>query len=145
MKYATIISAIATAILFSAAPSTASPLEERSTEGRHHQLESRATQSSQGWYSYGCYYDCYDGMNRRLPIFGYSDANNNPDMCVQHCKDAGHQYAGLQFGNECWCGDALAGERAKPDECDHKCADGHNKCGGPCRNNIWSAFQKPGH
>ncbi|WRT67641.1 uncharacterized protein IL334_004613 [Kwoniella shivajii] len=139
MKFSTL-----SIIFLSALPAFSTPLEERS-EPHSHQLESRATQSSQGWYAYGCYFDCYNGMNRRLPILAYVDPNNNPDMCVQYCLDHGHKYAGLQWGKECYCGDSLAGEPAKPDECDHKCADGKNKCGGPCRNNIWSALRKPGH
>ncbi|WWC70618.1 uncharacterized protein I206_104569 [Kwoniella pini CBS 10737] len=131
-------------LLLTALPSFSTPLEERSNEHFNH-IENRATRSSQGWYAYGCYFDCYDGMNRRLPILAYVDDNNNPDMCIQWCKDNGHNYAGVQWTKECYCGDSLAGEPAPPTECTHQCADGKNKCGGPCRNNIWSAFQKPGH
>ncbi|WVR06230.1 hypothetical protein IAU60_003260 [Kwoniella sp. DSM 27419] len=147
MKSFTILSALALGLpAFSF--TLDAPLHERTihfNEVANAQIEKRATKSSQGWYPYGCYFDCYDGMHRFLPVVAYVDANNNPDMCIQWCADNGHTYAGLQWTQECYCGDELAGPAAHPTECDHKCADGKNKCGGPCRNNIWSKFQKGSH
>ena len=60
-------------------------------------------------------------MQRYLPHFAYSDAEDNtPDKCIATCKDAGFDYAGLQFGKECWCGPKLAGPPTKPTDCDFK-------------------------
>ncbi|ORY31412.1 hypothetical protein BCR39DRAFT_92097 [Naematelia encephala] len=132
-------------LLATSSKTLASPMPEVGIETSSNHLEARATRSSQGWYSYGCYMDCYDGMDRFLPHQAYIDANNSPDMCVAACKDSGYNYAGLQFGKECYCGNTLAGPPTAPSQCDVQCADGHNHCGGPCRNNIWSAFEKPGH
>lgn len=64
--------------------------------------------------------DCYDGMNRYLPTLAYSDPDNTPTKCIDACQGLGKSYAGLQYGNECWCGDKLAGPPTKPQECDHR-------------------------
>lgn len=46
---------------------------------------------------------------------------------------SGFQYAGMEYGYECWCGDTLApARRAEGDvRCDHACpGGGDGKCGG---------------
>jgi len=59
-------------------------------------------------------------MNRYLPTVAYSDPDNTPSKCIDACQGLGKNYAGLQYGNECWCGDKLAGPPTKPQECDHR-------------------------
>jgi len=49
-------------------------------------------------------------MNRHLPNFAYSRADNSPDKCIQECRKKGFKVAGLQFGKECWCGNEIAGQ-----------------------------------
>ncbi|GHJ87189.1 hypothetical protein NliqN6_3591 [Naganishia liquefaciens] len=121
---------------------------------QEHSIAARATRSSAGWYSYGCYADCYaddshqDGMGRRLPYQAYSNnPNSTPDTCIAACQGVGYAYAGLQFGQECWCGngaysEATLGPNKPASECSTFCSSGA-KCGGPCRNNIWSSSPKP--
>ncbi|KAL7423189.1 hypothetical protein Q5752_002489 [Cryptotrichosporon argae] len=130
------------AVLGAVVPAAAAPNHISTTD---HQLAGRATRSSQGWYSYGCYFDCYNGMERQLPYFAYSDTTNEPDKCIATCIDAGYKYAGLQFGKECWCGSELKGIATAPTDCNMRCEDGKSHCGGGCCNNVWSEFQKPGH
>jgi hypothetical protein len=66
-----------------------------------HSIVARASRSSAGWYSYGCYADCYsddthrDGMGRRLSYQAYSDnPASTPDTCIAACQSAGYTYAG---------------------------------------------------
>jgi hypothetical protein len=49
-------------------------------------------------------------MNRYLPTFVYARDDNSPDKCIQACRKQGFKVAGLQFGKECWCGQAVAGQ-----------------------------------
>lgn len=56
--------------------------------------------------------------------------------CIKACASDGYKFAGLQFGKECWCGDAVGGQLTSDEECHNKCRRGGN-CGGPCRNFIW--------
>ncbi|ORX40197.1 hypothetical protein BD324DRAFT_648797 [Kockovaella imperatae] len=127
---------------------SASPVAENEST---HQLEARETRSSQGWYSYGCYMDCYNGMNRFLPHVAYwNNPANDPDTCIAACQDAGYTYAGLQWGVQCFCGNSLNGSPPTAStDCFERCTGSADHagahCGGACRNNIWSAFEKPGH
>jgi hypothetical protein len=107
----------------------ASPMPELETRGR-----SRADVPA-GWKSHGCHFgrcpsalslhpkrrltaaDCYDGMNRYLPHFAYASEHNSPRKCTKACAAAGYKFAGVQFGKECWCGDAVGGQLTDDKEC----------------------------
>lgn len=80
-------------------------------------LVTRSIRSDVGWYSWGCYEDCggSGGMNRFLPYQAYANAtNSDPDMCIAACQKAGYGFAGLQWGEECWCGNGLNGATQAP-------------------------------
>ncbi|WVQ99992.1 hypothetical protein IAU59_007135 [Kwoniella sp. CBS 9459] len=98
--------------------------------------------NSQGWYPYGCYTDCADGdqKNRGLPVWVYTDASNGPEKCIEACAAKGYVLAGLQYNEECWCGNSLGGQPTSNDECNYTCQDGQNPCGGDCRQNVWSSY-----
>ncbi|BEJ17109.1 hypothetical protein CspHIS471_0605100 [Cutaneotrichosporon sp. HIS471] len=91
-----------------------------------------------GWKSYGCHFDCYDGMNRYLPHKAYSNDHNSPRKCTKACEKAGYKFAGVQFGKECWCGNEVGGQLTDDKECFIQCPKAAKEtCGGPCRNFIY--------
>ncbi|KAK8131827.1 hypothetical protein PG984_008265 [Apiospora sp. TS-2023a] len=59
-----------------------------------------------------------------------------PDLCATTCWAAGFDFAGVERGNECWCGDSIRNE--KPTDaattCVQPCAgDASRTCGGDHR------------
>ncbi|WVF72794.1 hypothetical protein IAT40_007612 [Kwoniella sp. CBS 6097] len=101
--------------------------------------------NSQGWYPYGCYTDCANGdqANRGLPVWVYTDASNGPEKCIKACAEKGYAIAGLQYHEQCWCGNSLGGQPTSDEECKYTCQDNQNACGGDCRQNVWS-YNPPG-
>ena len=56
--------------------------------------------------------------------------------CFRRCRVARLPFAGLQFGQECWCGLAYGQHgRAPLADCNMTC--GQQQCGGPSRNLIF--------
>ena len=59
-----------------------------------------------------------------------------PAVCVADCNSKGFAYAGVQYGQECWCGDkltpnSLAGRKTNATECNMPCTgDKSQNCGG---------------
>lgn len=60
-----------------------------------------------------------------------------PSLCRAFCD--GHAFAGVQFADECFCGNQL-GYASKPDsECNMHCSgDSEKSCGGFFRNSIYA-------
>ena len=63
--------------------------------------------------------------------------DNEESGCIAACK--GYKYAGMEAGNQCWCGDILpAAALKRPGECTTKCLGNKNEmCGGHWRINIY--------
>src|SRR5687768_12800774 len=60
-----------------------------------------------------------------------------PALCRSLC--AGRVYAGVQNGNECFCGDQLGFAQRPASECDVACSgDSSVACGGPYRNSVYA-------
>jgi hypothetical protein len=59
--------------------------------------------------------------------------------CAQHCASRGFAYAGLQFGNQCFCGNTYGKYGADIDsECNMPCAgDPRQMCGATWHNAIY--------
>lgn len=59
---------------------------------------------------------------------------NCPSACVNHCLRVGFNLAGLQYGNECWCGKALSDDAVHVGElqCNMSCPSHETQsvCGG---------------
>ncbi|KAH6694087.1 WSC domain-containing protein [Plectosphaerella plurivora] len=69
-------------------------------------------------------------------------AQMTPDLCLSACRDGGFPFAGVEFGQECWCGVVLANDTQKVDvgECNMPChGDASQQCGGRSRINIFLA------
>ncbi|KAG8798109.1 hypothetical protein FRC18_008753, partial [Serendipita sp. 400] len=90
--------------------------------------------SYNNWYSKGCYTDSV--INRALTVQSFKDSMT-VEMCIDACANAGHIVAGLEFGTECYCGDALPTTPAT-DNCIMPCGgDSSHICGGPNRLNVY--------
>ncbi|KAB5511574.1 WSC domain-containing protein [Coniochaeta sp. 2T2.1] len=87
------------------------------------------------WSAVGCYAD--SSTARVLPV-----SRNVANLSVPSCLDAcnGFAYAGVEFGQECYCGTALVQAEKRPDgECDIPCkGDGSSFCGSVGRLNVYS-------
>ncbi|KAJ3097714.1 hypothetical protein HDU97_004598, partial [Phlyctochytrium planicorne] len=66
------------------------------------------TAKGEDWTYSDCYVD--PPATRALP-FGVTTAANSlimtPDVCVKACSAGGYPVAGIEFGQECWCGKSL--------------------------------------
>ena len=79
--------------------------------------------------------DCYhDSMEPRILPLGYKHSNTNtPKECVAHCYNLGHFYAGVENGNECYCGNTPPPDSRKQGQsnCNYRCeGDFAKTCGG---------------
>lgn len=66
---------------------------------------------------------------------------NTPKLCLNVCLQSGFKYAGVQFGNECYCGNRLPpATPEKPEsECSMTCpGDRFQMCGGDWRMLVYS-------
>lgn len=102
-------------------------------------LMPRTNPGNDCWRSIGCYADSTSSrtLERRVSVPG-GDANANIDTCTATCTDQGFSYAGLEYGAECWCGNALADSASSSMGCDMPCkGDTHSFCGGRDALNIY--------
>ncbi|KAB5571716.1 WSC domain-containing protein [Coniochaeta sp. 2T2.1] len=87
------------------------------------------------WSAVGCYAD--SSSARVLPV-SWNVANLTVPSCLAACT--GYAYAGVEFGQECYCGTAMVGAEKRPDaECNIPCkGDGSSFCGSAGRLNVYS-------
>ncbi|XP_039290436.1 WSC domain-containing protein ARB_07867 [Nilaparvata lugens] len=78
----------------------------------------------------GCYIDngdkrVFNGIKKDFP------SRNNPQLCVNFCLRNNYQYAGLQYGRECYCGnDELTAGLVPDHQCEMECpGDDTRACG----------------
>ncbi|KAG5980467.1 hypothetical protein E4U55_003993 [Claviceps digitariae] len=65
-----------------------------------------------------------------------------PKSCLAACEKQGFPFAGIEYGNQCFCGVVLANDTVKVDssQCDFSCLDDSStKCGGRSRLSLWIA------
>ena len=64
------------------------------------------------------------------------------DECILFCEAEGYEYAGMQFGSECWCSNEPGGY-GYSDNCMSYCAsDGaYGLCGGAYANTVYRTTQ----
>jgi len=90
------------------------------------------------WSHLGCY---EDGPERTLEGSTYfTRLPLTVELCQQYCASKGYQYAGLEMGNECYCGNSInKGRGLKPaSECNAGCVGNPlQKCGGPWRLSLY--------
>lgn len=86
--------------------------------------------------SLGCFVDT---SNRVLPVRGNG---NSVTTCIADCKSRNQAYAGMENGNECWCGGSLPSTPADNSKCSAKCSDG--ACGGAWVISVYSTGSSGG-
>lgn len=98
-----------------------------------------STQQTVGQWQYqGCYEDNIDDQRTFFWQIFY-DGIMTPKMCLDQCAKFGYAAGGLEYGQECYCGDpaniATVGSTKRPDtECNIVCAgNGSAYCGGGSR------------
>ena len=77
--------------------------------------------------------ECFlDSASRLLPDQAvYTD--NTPQKCIWECKKKGFAYAGVEYGNQCYCGNTRPPTSAllDPSQCNYRCeGDNSQMCGG---------------
>ncbi|TYJ52507.1 hypothetical protein B9479_006901 [Cryptococcus floricola] len=87
----------------------------------------------------GCYSD--SGSDRTLNGTKSSTSTMTAKTCVSYCAGLGYQYAGLEYYNECYCGNT-APASTKKDSTNAKClyackGDSTQTCGGSARLGIY--------
>ncbi|KAL2073759.1 hypothetical protein VTL71DRAFT_11085 [Oculimacula yallundae] len=97
--------------------------------------------SPAAWTNMGCYVE-----DAKLPIL---DINFNPSgdaslsipKCWQTCYQGFYKYAGVQNGNQCWCGSYIGGEwTSNQADCNSPCTGNTTTfCGGPSLIQIFKA------
>ncbi|KAI0084825.1 hypothetical protein BDY19DRAFT_969428 [Irpex rosettiformis] len=74
--------------------------------------------------------------------------SNTPYRCPEACAKKGYQYAGVEYGDECYCGTGYTGgvkpQAADPSECSMTCPGSYYfSCGGSWRMQIFKAPYAP--
>ncbi|CAH1267833.1 CPAMD8 [Branchiostoma lanceolatum] len=91
------------------------------------------------------YLGCYEDHRERIFPSDRMDSDDmTSDLCIQHCREYGHQYAATQYAHECWCGSQNdfvgIGGRRPDSECDLPCPGGSTSeqmCGGTWRMSVY--------
>ncbi|KAH8819340.1 glycoside hydrolase superfamily [Xylogone sp. PMI_703] len=87
----------------------------------------------------GCFKD--DATIRDLPdVFLSLAGTNTPQVCVQQCGSRGYSYAGVEFGEQCFCGNDIGskGVQSPESECNMPCAGNSSQsCGQAYYINIY--------
>jgi hypothetical protein len=103
---------------------------------------SQSTNLPGSWVYQGCYSDNVGGQ-RALFWKSNNAANNSATSCLSLCSKYGYMAAGMQYGQECYCGDddkaIAAGSTKQPEtDCQVPCpgAPQYN-CGGNNRNSYY--------
>ncbi|WVQ72060.1 hypothetical protein IAR50_001604 [Cryptococcus sp. DSM 104548] len=71
-----------------------------------------------GWLS--CWTD--SSSSRSLTAYSYSASPMSAKACRTACNQQGYTYAGTENGNQCYCGNSLAGEKAPTSLCKTACS-----------------------
>ncbi|KAF2691893.1 copper radical oxidase [Lentithecium fluviatile CBS 122367] len=94
------------------------------------------------WEYTGCYKDA--NLNRALPYQIILNNNNTANNCIKQCSDFGYAAGGMEYGNECYCGDMsdvqAAGATTAPEsECNFPCTGNITSfCGGAGRLSLYN-------
>lgn len=96
-----------------------------------------------GNYTYA--YCSIDTLNPRLLPIEYTGDNMSTEACIAIAEAQKAAYAGLEYGRECWIGDALAGNmtvvgnvQTRESDCNLTCVGARGEfCGAAARMNLW--------
>ncbi|PMD21639.1 carbohydrate-binding module family 18 protein [Hyaloscypha hepaticicola] len=93
------------------------------------------TRAPATWQGMGCYTDI---PNQRTLNTSFNVAALTQERCQATCQAGGFKYAGVENGNGCFCGSAIAATGAVAGDCALPCAGNNAEiCGGVNRLNIF--------
>ncbi|KAK0449009.1 uncharacterized protein EV420DRAFT_787296 [Desarmillaria tabescens] len=135
---------VALSALFSSAQ--ASTHIRSAAAGHLHRRQSIPTDLPGNWTSLGCYTDTQG--TRTLSLSTYTSTDNmTVSNCINFCGDGGFIYAGVEYSQECYCGNNIeSGDtNATATDCNMACTGNTLQlCGGPSRLNLfWSGATPP--
>merc|ERR550519_2537801 len=81
-----------------------------------------------------------DTRARLLRVELEASDENSPSSCMSRCASLGYSYAGVEYGDECFCGNTppLASTIVESEECDEPCTgDASAICGGSWNMNVY--------
>ncbi|KAI0385705.1 WSC domain-containing protein [Hypomontagnella monticulosa] len=88
----------------------------------------------------GCYTDSgSDG--RTLSQASYSSDSMTANSCATYCQSKNYALSGVEYGGECYCGNALkaSSTAAAEADCNMSCRGNSSQvCGGPSRISVWN-------
>lgn len=76
--------------------------------------------SYNGWSYSNCYQDSVS--SRSLPVTMQVSGPMTVELCLDACHSAGYSVAGVEWSQECYCGQALPSAVASDGRCDMLCA-----------------------
>lgn len=92
-------------------------------------LTSQTTLLPNGWSSVGCYREPSSG--RALEGASTSSDTMTASQCLNYCSSKGYAFAGVEYGRECWCDDAIRRAASATGTCDMPCSGAPQQtCGG---------------
>uniref|UniRef100_A0A673IYU7 WSC domain-containing protein 1-like n=1 Tax=Sinocyclocheilus rhinocerous TaxID=307959 RepID=A0A673IYU7_9TELE len=85
----------------------------------------------------GCFLD--DAKDRTLKGMVFYDFRKmTSTLCQDTCTESGYQFAGLEYGSECYCGNRITSARMKEEECNLDCKGEKGAiCGGVSRLSVY--------
>lgn len=99
-----------------------------------------------GWSALGCFYDSTTSRTLRTASFT-SVESMTISSCVSFCVSGGFDFAGVEFGRECYCDTVIHSPSSlvlNQSDCNVPCSgDGTTICGGELRLNIFSTPPTP--
>ena len=101
-------------------------------------------QQSGNYVSLGCYSDKVGA--RTLTTQMFLSGNVRVSDCTTACNNGGYAYAGLEVGQECWCGSMISNGAAPTgsSSCNMACtADASGLCGGHDALNVYKSTTIP--
>lgn len=92
---------------------------------------------SNGWAYLGCYVDAL--TPRTLPYGAPAIASGmTVEGCEQECAAQSYTFAGVEYGNECWCGNTIPPTTASASDCNMSCkGNSAEMCGAGGRFNVY--------
>ncbi|EJT99506.1 WSC-domain-containing protein [Dacryopinax primogenitus] len=100
--------------------------------------------SPTGWTNLGCR---VDSPSRALTGTSQIGGSNSVESCETFCAQGGYVYAGVEYGDECYCGNELdngAGGQTAESDCNMPCSGNNGEtCGGSYRLNLYSRTGTP--
>ncbi|KAJ7990639.1 hypothetical protein DPEC_G00302480 [Dallia pectoralis] len=89
----------------------------------------------------GTYIGCFLDSSKERALKGsvsYDFRKMTSTMCQETCSESGYQFAGLEYGSECYCGNRVTSLRVREEECNVDCkGEKHSPCGGVGRLSVF--------